>query len=188
MPLYEYYCRDCNGVFELLRPTREAAKAQPCPECDEDAERIMSKQWAAFIFRDGYPRRIPDDGKFWHLGQKVSSPITGASDGYTHPELAEPDDEPEPSIEDLERYEVLREVKRDHDLSTQAVVHDVQMQQQDEKMRKALRRRGSARYEQEKQRILRKVAVEDTRARYVVEREVDASVKGSERRRRSEGD
>ena len=32
MPVYEYYCEPCNGVFELLRPARESSKAQPCPE------------------------------------------------------------------------------------------------------------------------------------------------------------
>ena len=66
MPLYEYYCRECDGAFELLRPVREAAKAQPCPVCDEDADRIVSKEWSAFIFRDGYSRRLPDDGGYWH--------------------------------------------------------------------------------------------------------------------------
>ena len=31
MPLYEYYCSDCNGVFELLRPAKQAGDAQPQP-------------------------------------------------------------------------------------------------------------------------------------------------------------
>ena len=71
MPLYEYFCQPCNGIFEELRPMREATEPVPCPECYKDACRIMPTSFAAFTFRDGYPRRIPDDGKFYHLGQKV---------------------------------------------------------------------------------------------------------------------
>jgi putative FmdB family regulatory protein len=188
MPLYEYYCRDCNGVFELLRPAREAAKAQPCPECDEDSERIMSREWAAFIFRDGYPRRIPDDGSFWHLGKKVSRPIDGPSDGYTHPDLKQPDDAPQPTVEDLERFEVLREVKRERDLETGAVMHDARMDQVETDMKKLLRRKGTARVEQEKQRVISKLATEDQQALTVVEQERRAAVGGTRRRRKSDGD
>src|SRR5690606_23201983 len=87
MPLYEYYCEPCNGVFELLRPAREASKPQPCPECDEDARRIMSREWSAFIFREGSPRRLPDTGGYWHLGKRVSAPMTRMGADGAHPEL-----------------------------------------------------------------------------------------------------
>jgi putative FmdB family regulatory protein len=86
MPLYEYYCEDCHGVFELLRPPREASANQPCPECDADANRVVSN-FQAFVFRDGYPRKIPDDGTFWHLGTKVSTPVNQAVQANEHPEL-----------------------------------------------------------------------------------------------------
>lgn len=76
MPLYEYYCEHCNGVFELIRPVRQAAQPQPCPECDEDAKRILSKEWAAFIYRDGMPRRLPDRGKYWNLFEEKDTPMT----------------------------------------------------------------------------------------------------------------
>lgn len=76
MPLYEYYCEHCKGVFELIRPVRQAAQPQPCPECDEDAKRILSKEWAAFIFRDGIPRRLPDRGKYWNLFEEKDTPMT----------------------------------------------------------------------------------------------------------------
>jgi len=33
MPLYEYFCEPCNGIFEELRPIREASDPVPCPEC-----------------------------------------------------------------------------------------------------------------------------------------------------------
>lgn len=79
MPLYEYYCEHCNGVFELIRPTREAARPQPCPECDNDAKRILSKEWAAFIYRDGMPRRLPDRGKYWHIFEEKDVPMTSSN-------------------------------------------------------------------------------------------------------------
>ena len=114
MPLYEYYCEPCNGVFELLRPARESSKAQPCPECDEDAKRIISKEWSAFIYREGSPRRLPDTGGYWHLGKRVSKPLTGSIDGSAlrHPELEERKPQPAVTREELEAAEYRREVKR----------------------------------------------------------------------------
>lgn len=52
----------------------------------------MPTSFAAFTLRDGYPRRIPDKGTFWHLGREVSKPVTGPARPYEHPELttAEP--------------------------------------------------------------------------------------------------
>ena len=104
MPLYEYFCADCNGVFELLRPARQATIDQPCPECDADAKRIMSKEFATFVYRDGYARRIPDDGSYYHMGQKVRRAMTSSGDGYTHPELAEKKGAPKPELDDIEQY------------------------------------------------------------------------------------
>ena len=90
MPLYEYFCQPCNGIFEELRPIREATEPVPCPVCYKDAGRIMPTSFSAFTFRDGYPRRIPDDGKFYHLGQKVSKPVTHARPNE-HPEINKPE-------------------------------------------------------------------------------------------------
>ena len=89
MPLYEYYCEPCHGVFEELRPMREAGEAVPCPECYEDAARIMPTSFTAFTFREGYPRRIPDDGNYWHLGKKVTTRSTGGRPNE-HPEINKP--------------------------------------------------------------------------------------------------
>jgi len=33
MPLYEFYCRDCEAKFEALRPMSEADEPVPCPSC-----------------------------------------------------------------------------------------------------------------------------------------------------------
>ncbi len=118
MPLYEYFCEPCNGVFELLRPAKDASKPQPCPQCDEDAKRTVSKQWSAFIFREGFARRLPDDGGYWHLGHKVSQPLTGAVYGMEHPEVrvSRPGYDA-PSVEEIEQYEfrqtIQAELKRD---------------------------------------------------------------------------
>ncbi|MFN0146920.1 MAG: FmdB family zinc ribbon protein [Dehalococcoidia bacterium] len=97
MPLYEYFCEPCNGIFEELRPMRDAKEPVPCPECFKDAGRIMPTSFSAFVFRDGYPRRIPDDGKFYHLGQKVTKPITGGARPNEHPEI----NKPQPKVKKL---------------------------------------------------------------------------------------
>tara|TARA_B100000029_G_scaffold514987_1_gene619948 strand:- start:10735 stop:11211 length:477 start_codon:yes stop_codon:yes gene_type:complete len=96
MPLYEYYCQPCHGIFEELRPMREATEAVPCPECYEDSDRIMPTSFAAFTFRDGYPRRIPDDGGYFHLGKKVTTRVTGGRPNE-HPEINKPKPAPQPT-------------------------------------------------------------------------------------------
>ena len=88
MPLYEYYCQPCNGIFETIRPMREASLPVPCVQCNRDASRIMSS-FNAFTFRDGYPRRIPDKGTYWHMGKEVKQRAKRMK-GWEHPELAKP--------------------------------------------------------------------------------------------------
>src|SRR5438034_10357823 len=92
MPLYEYYRERCNGIIEAVRQMREASLPLPCPECNRDASRIMSS-FNAFTMRDGYPRRIPDKGTFWHMGQEVKTRVTRMK-GWEHPELAKPKPKP----------------------------------------------------------------------------------------------
>ena len=100
MPLYEYYCRKCNGIFESIRPMREASEPVPCPECNRDAPRIMSS-FNAFTFRDGYPRRLPDKGTFWHMGKEVKKRAKRMR-WYDHPELTPPKPKPRPTKGDIE--------------------------------------------------------------------------------------
>jgi len=100
MPLYEYYCRHCEGIFEYFRPMRDASLPAPCPQCHRDAERIMSS-FNAFTMRDGYPRRLPDKGTYWHLEREVKSLATRMRH-YEHPELAEPEVKPKPTKGELE--------------------------------------------------------------------------------------
>ena len=103
MPLYEYYCEPCNGVFEALRPMREAAEPVPCPECYKEGQRIMPTSFAAFTFREGYPRRIPDDGTYYHLGKKVRNKIRGGVRPNEHPEINKP--KPKPRLTKGERQD-----------------------------------------------------------------------------------
>ena len=102
MPLYEYCCEHCDGIFEALRPMREASDPVPCPVCDRDGERIMPTTFTAFTFREGYPRRLPDKGTYWHLGKEVKSRITGPTRPFEHPELNKPKPPPRRSKGDLE--------------------------------------------------------------------------------------
>jgi len=100
MPVYEYYCQHCDGIFEELRPMREASEPVPCPQCFKDAGRIMPTSFAAFTFREGYPRRIPDDGKYYHLGKKVSKLVKRGRPNE-HPEVNKPKPKPVPLKGDI---------------------------------------------------------------------------------------
>ncbi len=90
MPLYEYFCKSCDGVFETIRPIGQASSPAPCPVCARKAQRIPPTSFNAFTMRDGYPRRIPDRGTFWHLGKEVKSPVTGPVRMNEHPEINKP--------------------------------------------------------------------------------------------------
>jgi putative FmdB family regulatory protein len=102
MPVYEYYCDHCDGVFEALRPMREAGDPVPCPECDRDGQRIMPTSFAAFTFREGYPRRLPDKGTYWHLGKEVKSRVRGPFRPWEHPEVNRPKPRPRKSKGQIE--------------------------------------------------------------------------------------
>lgn len=106
MPIYEYYCEACDGIFELLRVRREAGRPQPCPVCDSDSRALMPTEVQAFTFRGGLPRRLPDRGQFWHYDKVVSSPIDGPAVPGEHPELRKQKLGPErpPSTEEVERF------------------------------------------------------------------------------------
>lgn len=95
MPLYEYYCAACHGIFQHIRQIREASLPAACPECRGEAPRIMST-FNAYVMREGYPRRLPDRGTYWHMGKEVKKKAKRMKN-WTHPELAEPVATPRPS-------------------------------------------------------------------------------------------
>ncbi|HLZ72670.1 MAG TPA: zinc ribbon domain-containing protein [Dehalococcoidia bacterium] len=109
MPLYEFYCEPCDGVFELLRSIRESSDPASCPVCSRDARRVMPTSFNAFTFRDGYPRRIPDKGTYWHLGKEVKNLVTGPVRPNEHPEINKPIPPPKPLKGDVaDKREVAR--------------------------------------------------------------------------------
>ena len=153
MPLYEYLCNECEHRFELLRPARESSRAQPCPDCDADAKRVMSKQWSAFTYRDGRPRQLPDDGGYYHLGKKVSKPITGSVGGIQHPEVNKKAPPKPLTVEEMERYEYAKEQHVNHVLHTGVDHEDPGAAKTEQEFGKRVRQRGTFREEQVKRRV-----------------------------------
>lgn len=120
MPIYEYYCSDCHGVFEQLRRLRDANEVAPCPECDADGTRVLSTDLQIFTMRDGYPRRLPDRGTYWHLGKEVGAPVQGAVQPGDHPELVYEKYGPPapPTIEEREAFEEKVERRLEHEVES----------------------------------------------------------------------
>jgi len=143
MPLYEYYCEDCHGVFELLKPAREAPAPQPCPECDTDAPRIVS-DFAAFVFREGYARRIPDDRSYLHVGKKVAAKNAGGAPAHEHPELWSKKRQPPtpPTVAELEANQAEERAYREHQReSIDSGLNPVQDEHLDKKLSAFTKRR-----------------------------------------------
>ncbi|MHB8574472.1 MAG: FmdB family zinc ribbon protein [Dehalococcoidia bacterium] len=126
MPVYEFFCEPCDGVFELLRSIRESSEPASCPVCNRDAKRVMPTSFNAFTFRDGYPRRIPDKGTYWHLGKEVKHLITGPVRPNEHPEINKPIPQPKALKGDVtdqrERARLEREAKAAAEVERQAAI------------------------------------------------------------------
>ena len=90
MPLYEYYCKHCDGIFETIRQMSAASDPAPCPVCARKAKRVPPTSFNARTMREGYPRAIPDRGTYWHLGKEVKTRLSGTVRMNEHPELAKP--------------------------------------------------------------------------------------------------
>ena len=137
MPLYEYLCEDCEGIFETVKPMKEADEPAPCPVCDADGQRLMPTSFTAFIVRKGYPRRIPDKGTYWHLGQEVTY-LPKAARPYEHPQIKKErrrDPLSQADIADLtERKIVERRGKREEARQKRALVKDAQVRRKKEKL------------------------------------------------------
>lgn len=102
MPVYEYLCKSCDGVFETIRPIAKASDPAPCPVCAKKAQRIPPTSFSAFTMRDGYPRAIPDRGTYWHLEKEVKHPVTGSVRMNEHPEINKPQPKRKKSRGELE--------------------------------------------------------------------------------------
>ena len=42
MPVYEYFCGDCNEQFTSLQSMARCSEPLPCPQCARDAQRVIS--------------------------------------------------------------------------------------------------------------------------------------------------
>jgi putative FmdB family regulatory protein len=42
MPIYEYYCANCNVEYEAIRPASQADAPMPCKTCNEPGQRQLS--------------------------------------------------------------------------------------------------------------------------------------------------
>ena len=42
MPIYEYYCADCNLEYEAIRPAAQADAPAPCKTCQQPGQRQLS--------------------------------------------------------------------------------------------------------------------------------------------------
>ena len=49
MPIYEYYCPNCESSFELKRPLADYDKVAVCPECNKET----NKQITGFSCKTG---------------------------------------------------------------------------------------------------------------------------------------
>jgi putative FmdB family regulatory protein len=118
MPVYEFYCKHCDGVFDARRELRDASSPAPCPVCAKKAQRIPPTSFAAFTIREGYPRAIPDRGTYYHLGKEVKNPIRGPVRMNEHPEINKPRPKPKKSkgeieaIRDRKHEEAKEQAKR----------------------------------------------------------------------------
>ena len=91
MPLYEYFCKSCDGIFEAMGTIAKASQPAACPLCSKKAERIPPTSFSAFTMREGYPRAIPDRGTYYHLGKEVKQPNVGGTRMNEHPEINKPE-------------------------------------------------------------------------------------------------
>ncbi len=59
MPLYEYYCENCDRVFDSLQAISRSDQPVACPACCRDADRIMPTTFATMSRQKGLRERVP---------------------------------------------------------------------------------------------------------------------------------
>lgn len=70
MPLYEYYCENCDSVFEALGSIAASDRPAKCPQCGAEAPRIMPTTFATMSRRQGLRERVP----FHHASVREEQP------------------------------------------------------------------------------------------------------------------
>jgi putative FmdB family regulatory protein len=58
MPIYEYWCHDCDKEFEELRPMSRASEPAACPTCGAPSEKLPS----VFASKADYTIKVPRGG------------------------------------------------------------------------------------------------------------------------------
>jgi putative FmdB family regulatory protein len=59
VPLYEYYCDNCDEVFDALQSVSASDQPAKCPKCGADADRIMPTSFASMARTQGWKQRVP---------------------------------------------------------------------------------------------------------------------------------
>ncbi|MBI2863148.1 MAG: zinc ribbon domain-containing protein [Chloroflexi bacterium] len=86
MPRYDYRCKSCGKVFEMVRPFSQATEDAACPDCQGTASRILANSYTVFSKSyTGWATRI--QGTDW--------PWRDPSSQASVPEEAAEDDEEE---------------------------------------------------------------------------------------------
>ena len=59
MPLYEYYCENCDKVFDSLQSISRSDQPADCPKCGVASDRIMPTTFSTMSRRKGLRERVP---------------------------------------------------------------------------------------------------------------------------------
>lgn len=83
MPIYEFFCPDCNTVFNFYSPKVNTDKIPTCPKCQKrNLERFLS-QFATFSSRktEGDSKDFPlDESKMFRAIQMMGDDMENAND------------------------------------------------------------------------------------------------------------
>ena len=80
MPIYEYYCDNCDAEFELMRPVSQLDEPAPCATCGQAGQRLLSN----FSFKSRSftaPKLKPAKLKPFRSHNQTGSPATTENAG-----------------------------------------------------------------------------------------------------------
>ena len=75
MPIYEYYCANCDAEFDLMRPVSQLDEPAPCAACGQAGQRLLSN----FSFKSSSftaPKLKPVKRKPFRSHNQAGSPET----------------------------------------------------------------------------------------------------------------
>jgi putative FmdB family regulatory protein len=70
MPIYEFYCGECEKAFELMRPFSEAYKPGKCPDCGKAGQKLVTNCASKLDFYVRPPAKAPFRGEISLSGKK----------------------------------------------------------------------------------------------------------------------